>query len=246
MQYAVQLYLFRKIIKKPADMLKVFARLADMGYGGIEPFMPLGVSADKAAAAAGNARIINPHVAISDILRSPDKVFGWARDAGAKTVCFSRLVPFYRVFGINKVLQTISASEEYALKYGVELCYHNHRAELYTANGTTAMQQILVKTQVKWELDAFWAEKAGANVGELFEKYADRILYLHLKDSTARGKFCPIGSGVVACGKQIEIAEGAGCGWAVADLDNSTVSPYETAELSLRFFNGVGEGAPRA
>lgn len=229
MKAGIQLYQFRKYCKSKAGMADTVKKLVRTGYDGIELFHPFTLTPKEAIAAAEGAELINPHVELSDLKR-PERAVEWAREAGVKSVCFSRLVPFYGVFGLPAVLNVIERAARAFEGSGVALCYHNHAAEM--KNGCAALKKI-AETGVILEVDAYWAQKAGASLPFVFETFGGQTRYLHLKDEDGRGKMCPLGMGGCDLRLPAILAKEAGIEWAIADCDRTGLPPFEAAKISL-------------
>ena len=75
---------------------------------------------------------------------------------------------------------------EICQKSGVKFAYHNHYWEFKPLEGTkTGFDMMMENTDPKlvdFELDLFWATKAGADPIALFKKYPKRIVMWHVKD----------------------------------------------------------------
>ena len=75
---------------------------------------------------------------------------------------------------------------EICKKSGVKFAYHNHYWEFKPLEGTkTGFDIMMAETDQKlvdFELDLFWAAKAGADPISLFKKYPKRIVMWHIKD----------------------------------------------------------------
>jgi sugar phosphate isomerase/epimerase len=75
---------------------------------------------------------------------------------------------------------------EIAQKSGIKFAYHNHFWEFRKFEGGKTGFDIMATESdpklVQFELDLFWATKAGANPVELFKKYPKRIVMWHVKD----------------------------------------------------------------
>ncbi|ULT27462.1 hypothetical protein KUH03_12365 [Sphingobacterium sp. E70] len=69
---------------------------------------------------------------------------------------------------------------------GLKVAYHNHFWEFRDlGNNTTGEDVMLAFTEpdlVDFELDLFWAEKAGKNPISIFEKFPNRFKLWHVKD----------------------------------------------------------------
>lgn len=229
MKAGIQLYQFRKYCKTKEDMRETVKKLAETGYDGIELFHPFLLTPKEAIAAAEGAELINPHVELSDLKR-PERAAEWAREAGVKSVCFSRLVPLYGIFGLPAVLKTVEKAAHAFEGSGVALCYHNHAAEM--KNGCAALTEI-AKTGVRLEIDAFWAKKAGANLQNVFTRFGAQADYLHLKDAKPNGKLCALGEGAFDLYEPVRLAKEQGIAWAICDTDRTDLPPFEAATKSL-------------
>lgn len=77
-------------------------------------------------------------------------------------------------------------ASEICRKSGVKFAYHNHYWEFKPLEGAkTGFDIMMAETDPKlvdFELDLFWATKAGAEPVELFQKYPKRIVMWHVKD----------------------------------------------------------------
>lgn len=71
-------------------------------------------------------------------------------------------------------------------KAGIQLHYHNHFHEFAPMEDSCPMDILLENTSAEnlcLELDVFWAARAGKNPLELYHRWQDRILLVHLKDA---------------------------------------------------------------
>jgi inosose dehydratase len=132
---------------------------------------------------------------------------------------------------------------------GVPLGYHNHMGSL--GESPAEVDRIMSESDqryVKLELDIAHYQQGGGNPAKAIRQYADRLLFLHIKDleslATAddRGRayhFVELGRGkvdlpaVFAALKDVKFR-----GWAVIELDNVTDqsrSPKESALISKKY-----------
>ncbi|MBL7730419.1 MAG: sugar phosphate isomerase/epimerase [Chitinophagaceae bacterium] len=84
-------------------------------------------------------------------------------------------------------------------KAGLKLLYHNHDFEFRKdEKGIVTIDYLLENTDpdvVNFEIDLYWAAKAGADPVKYFEKYPGRFIAWHLKDMDDQGRFAPVGRG---------------------------------------------------
>lgn len=82
--------------------------------------------------------------------------------------------------------EQLNAGGEMTKKAGIRIGYHNHFWEFKEfGNRTKGLDIMLAFTEpelVDFELDMFWAIKAGQNPEEYFEKYPHRFPMWHIKD----------------------------------------------------------------
>ena len=143
-------------------------------------------------------------IPLADLESSPETVFTTAKTLGQEYVTVPCLDPSLRTadtFGslpgrLNKLGEAAKAA-------GLKLAYHNHDFEFQNYGGSTSvMQRLLANTDpalVSFELDGYWAFKAGNAPAELVARYPGRFTLLHLKDSTAAPEkaFADVGHGVI-------------------------------------------------
>lgn len=235
MQIGIQTYLFRRQMRSKEQQLYVIEKLAAMGYGGIELFHATELPPAELKAAAGKAELLNPHVSFGDLVHRLDATIAWAKELGVKSVCLGYVSPFSVFYRTLHLREVIFRAAELCRKNGIALCYHNHWQEIRIKHGNRAIDWLSTNPFLVFELDTHWVEQGGSSVKKELEAHKNRVPYLHLKDRTEKGKFCPIGSGVADIPGYLLSAKSNGCKWAIVDLDNSTEEAYESAQKSLSY-----------
>ena len=127
---------------------------------------------------------------------------------------------------------------------GIPLGYHNHMGNLGQApEEVAAVLEAADPRFLKLELDTAHYAQAGGDPADAVRRYADRLLFLHIKDleSPVPGRaansyrFVELGRGkvdlrvVFAALKQVSFQ-----GWAVVELDRSD-TPKESGAISRRY-----------
>jgi sugar phosphate isomerase/epimerase len=88
-------------------------------------------------------------------------------------------------------------------KNDIQFGYHNHNFEFETVDGITPYYDVYMKNAdpklVTFELDIYWATKAGQNAVDIFKKYPGRFQLWHVKgmEDSADKFFAPVGTGVI-------------------------------------------------
>lgn len=85
---------------------------------------------------------------------------------------------------------------------GLRFAYHNHAIEFQAVDGAVPMDLLVGGTDpslVAFELDLFWAMKAGQDPRAYFERHPGRFAMVHVKDATAAPArdMVDVGSGVM-------------------------------------------------
>ncbi|MEJ2006147.1 MAG: sugar phosphate isomerase/epimerase [Cyclobacteriaceae bacterium] len=84
---------------------------------------------------------------------------------------------------------------------GLTLLYHNHDFEFAKdAEGNVILDYLLENLDpdlVNFQLDLYWATRAGVDPVAYFEKYPGRFKSWHVKDMDAEGRFAPVGTGSI-------------------------------------------------
>jgi len=85
---------------------------------------------------------------------------------------------------------------------GLRFGYHNHSVEFKPVDGVVPMDLLIGGTDpslVTFELDLFWAMKAGQDPRAFFERHPGRFEMVHVKDATAApaSEMTDVGAGVM-------------------------------------------------
>ncbi len=82
---------------------------------------------------------------------------------------------------------------------GIACLYHNHDMEFKpNSKGIIPMDYFIENSNpehLNFELDLYWAEKAGESALDWFEKAPERFKAWHVKDMDDEGRFAPVGEG---------------------------------------------------
>lgn len=132
---------------------------------------------------------------------------------------------------------------------GISLGYHNHMGTLgQTPEEVDQILQAADPRYVKLELDVAHYFQGGGDPAKAIEKYADRLLFLHIKDveslpaaenSKPPYRFVELGRGRVNLPAVFTALEKINFrGWAIVELDavpDKSRTPKESAEISKKY-----------
>jgi len=130
---------------------------------------------------------------------------------------------------------------------GIQFGYHNHNFEFADLDGIIPYYDIFLPEMdadlITMELDLFWAEKAGQNPIEMFNKYPGRFQLLHLKDmmtkqppfyDVVKDDICSVGAGVIDFKEILAAVKVAGTKYTFVEDDNQgNGKPFEGVGLSI-------------
>jgi sugar phosphate isomerase/epimerase len=231
----LQLYTVRDAMGKDPDA--TLAAVAAAGYHLVETAGMYGRSAGdlRALFDKHGIRTTSGHYALAELEANPETVFTTAKTLGQEYVTVPWLDPSQRTaetFG--SLPARLNKLGEQARAVGLKIAYHNHDFEFQNYGGsTTVMERLLANTDpalVSYELDGYWAFKAGLAPAELVARYPGRFVMLHLKDSTAAPEkaFADVGKGVIDMPRFIAAAQRNGLRYAFVERD---VAPDPLASI---------------
>lgn len=235
----LQLYTVRDAMAKDPDA--TLGAVAAAGYRLVETAGMYGRSAGdlRALFDKHGVRTSSGHYALAELETNPETVFTTAKTLGQEYVVVPWLDPSQRTaetFG--SLPGRLNKLGEQARTVGLKIAYHNHDFEFQNYGGSTSvMQRLLANTDpalVSFELDGYWAFKAGNAPADLVARYPGRFTLLHLKDSTAAPEkaFADVGKGVIDMRRFIAAAQRNGLRYAFVERD---VAPDPIASIRASY-----------
>src|SRR4029450_6302842 len=122
-------------------------------------------------------------------------------------------------------------------EHGLAASYHPHLSTI--VEGPEQIEKGLSRSRINFCPDTAHLAAAGGDPVELIRRYADRIVYVHLKDFTAEPfAFLPLGRGDVDFEAILDGLEAAGYdGWITVELDEYGGAPVDAARQSLKYLS---------
>lgn len=160
----------------------------------------------------------------------------WIVDEARKTIAsYQRMAADWNMVG--KIMK------ENSIQFG----YHNHNFEFDTVEGKVPYFDIMMteldKDLITFELDIFWAIKAGQNPVELFKKYPGRFQLFHMKDmytheapffKVSTNDFAPVGAGVINFKEILAAKKIAGMKYMIVEQDSTKDNnPFGAIQTSI-------------
>ena len=212
----VQLYTLRNDMGK--DAKGTIQKVAALGYTEIETFgynngKYFGMPATEFAAFINSLGLTAPssHYFPGGFFRQDNWEEKWKPLLNdAKTIGNNYVVVPYLEDNFRKKIddykilaQNLNRAGELTKQAGLQLAYHNHDFEFNDLGGGQNGFDVLLKDcdagLVKYELDLYWAAKAGRNPVSLFKKTPGRFVMWHVKDmdNTEKKFFTEVGNGTI-------------------------------------------------
>ncbi|WP_433236947.1 sugar phosphate isomerase/epimerase family protein [Streptosporangium sp. CA-135522] len=242
---AVQLYSVRE--QAAADRRAVLRRIAEIGYGAVEPYDahvdPGGLAADLEEV---GLRVCSVHAPLLGDLRGT--ALAAATRIGADTV----IVPaapaewFATRDGLERAALALNEAAREAADHGLRLGYHNHWWELeQRVEGRPALEVLadLLEPEVLLEVDVYWAATGGTDPAGLLARLGGRVRHLHVKDgpATKEGPMTAVGSGEVPIVEALAAAPEA---VRIVELDHCAGDMLEALADSHAYLTGLAETGP--
>ncbi|MGC3954057.1 MAG: sugar phosphate isomerase/epimerase [Propionicimonas sp.] len=127
-----------------------------------------------------------------------------------------------------------------ARQQGLRYMVHSHDWEFTTVFGKETAYDILQKytspKYVDFELDLYWATKAGHDPVKILKKYGDRIRLLHVKDMAEDGSITTVGEGTINF-KRIFAAAGRDIRYYVIERDPPADPAFDPFTPSYKGFD---------
>ncbi len=200
----LQLYTLRTLFQ--ADPVKTLEQVAKVGYTEIEyggggydgmDHALLRRTTDRVGLKAPSAHI--PYDALANRF---DQSVKMARTLGADTVVLPYIDQSLRnEEGWRQVIATMNRVAKQLRAEGFTFAYHNHDFEFTTpVPGANLYERLIHDTDptlVKFEIDLYWAVKAGQDPKALIRRLAGRVHAYHVKDMKPDGSMTSVGSGKI-------------------------------------------------
>jgi sugar phosphate isomerase/epimerase len=248
----LQMYTVRDIIDK--NVSKVISKIAEIGYTEIEiggytidkkfwgfeplPFKRL-LQDQNLTAPAG-------HHSFEKFFANGSKnelmtVLDAANIVGQRYLTVSYLAENLRkdLEDYKRIAAKLNDAGDICKSAGIQLAYHNHDFEFINHGNGTGYDVLIANTDkklLKFELDLYWATKAGKDPVELFDKHPGRFPIWHVKDLDKNQQtFTEVGSGDIDFKRIFDKQEIAGVKHIFIEQDIVTKDVFESIKESYTY-----------
>ena len=221
----LQLYTVRTLMQQ--DVERTLALVAAAGYTLVETagMYNRPAAALRALLERNGLRSSSGHYPLEQV--ESGAAFSTAKAMGQEFVVLPSLPVAVRgsLSAYSELADRFNRIGERARAAGLRFAYHNHSFEFDTFGGTVpAYDTLLARTDpalVSFELDAYWAYKAGYDPIRYMKRHPGRFTLLHAKDGTASPEraIVDVGKGVIDFRALFGIAREAGLRYAFVEHD---------------------------
>lgn len=264
-EVSVQLYSVREALD--TDPQGTLDRLAGFGLRNVEAFGFVGRAGElRAALDAAGLRAPSGHANfLSEQLRFGDQVvdvppFEQVLDEASALgvgILIDPMVGPERWASADDVARTaelLNVAGRKAAERGIRVGYHNHSQEFHHSfDGVSAYETFVAQLDdgIVLELDAYWAQVGGQDVGALVTRLGDRLAALHVKDGRVgadpfrTGEFDMAGLGQVPAGQgdvdlDAALTSAAGLELAIVEFDHYDGDIFAGIGESVAYLNERG------
>jgi sugar phosphate isomerase/epimerase len=230
-------------------------KLAGLGYKEVETFGYAdgkwwGMSAAELRSVLAQNGLVSPsgHCFPGGYYFNKNWEDGWkkavddARTLGQQYIVMPWLEEKYRrpVDRFKYLADELNKAAQISKAAGLQMAYHNHDFEFARQQGQTGYDILLKETDpslLQFELDIYWAEKAGYDPVALFKAHPGRFALWHVKDmdKTARHFFTEVGNGVIDFKSIFAKAKESGMRHFFVEQDECPGSPFESIAQSITY-----------
>lgn len=194
MKAAIQLYSVRQNMSR--DPISTVRKVVETGYRNLEvanhdsdqdPGVGFAVPAPqmKELLDGLGAKVIGAHV-MPLTPRGLPPVLEYHRQIGTKYIVYP--IAFYRGSDeVKATAESLNRMGEMCKAAGMRMVYHNHFHEFQHLDGQTAFDTLLERLDpglVGFEIDTYWAMRAGQDPVALLKRLGRRVCLIHQKDYT--------------------------------------------------------------
>jgi sugar phosphate isomerase/epimerase len=200
----LQLYTVRDELQR--DLPGTIARVAEIGYRELEFAGYFGRSPAEIRELLERHRLRAPstHIGYGELNTGWAAVLRSAREIGHDFVTIPSLPGAERasVAALRRVAAAFNRGAAEAKTAGLRFAFHNHDIEFVPVEGVVPFSVLLEETDpelVTFELDVYWAFRAGRDPIALLTAHPGRFTMLHLKDSAGppEHRMVDVGAGVI-------------------------------------------------
>lgn len=246
----VQLYSLREEFNTHGAEV-VLKRLAEIGYGVVEPFGGLDAREVSRLCKDLGLEVASAHLP-SPLGDNQQKTLETAEIYGLKRIIepFRPRELFTTADDIKRVADYLNEAYKVAAQHGLDYFYHNHWWEYLTLDDGQKADAVLLAhldPAILLEIDTYWVQVGGQDAAAVVRAMGARAPLLHIKDGPAvkpEDPMVAVGEGAMDVPAIINAGEGY-TQYLIVELDRCATDMFIAVEKSLRYLTDKGFGHGR-
>ena len=244
----IQLWTVRDEIA--TDLRGTLARLADIGYTGVELWFESWPAADELTRAMDGLglQIVGAHVPFLDLRDDFATVAEYHRAIGNNHLVIPGIPTDLRgspELWVERI-DDIRAIAQRAKEAGFRFSYHNHAEEYRDKiGGVEICEYMLSRTDPKLlsiELDTHFVATVGKDPADYIRRYGDRMALLHIKEKHADPRYADaeVGHGTIDWGSVFDAACAVDVEWYLVEQNCEEHPTMQSVKMSYDFLRSKG------
>ena len=236
MDIGIQLYSVRDSME--TDFEGTLKKISELGYTSVEFAGFYGKTADEINSLLEryNLKLSGTHSSFDDLLNNYEETVAYHKAIGNKNY----IIPGYDLWSqqkLDRFVEQVNPICRRLAEDGITLGFHNHNKEFeMLENGEVVYEQLIYRTELKLEVDTYWAFVGMKNPLGLLDRLGDRVNFVHIKDGLADGNGKPLGMGEAPVAEIVRKAKEKGIPMVV---ESETCNPtgLVEAEICIKYLN---------
>lgn len=224
-------------LEKDTDL--ILDRVKALGYAGIEGGIKDGALYKRKLDERG-LKYSATHISISR--RPPVKdVVDYLHTVGGADICNSGLLAWEKrtLADYRETIPVLNDFAQQVAREGIRFHYHNHAFEFDIVDGNKTGMDVLLAgldlSVVTLCVDVAWVFRGGQNPAEFLEEHADKIAYLHLKDTDGTD-WNELGQGKLDFKSILDVMPKlTKVRWAAIEQDTTKIDPLDSIAVSREY-----------
>lgn len=240
MEYGLQMYSLRDTTGE--DLKGALKKVSEIGYKGVEFAGFFGHPAEevKAWLEEFGLHITGTHTGYDLLRKDFDATVAYHKAIGCDTL----IVPgadISNAKAVEELVNNMNKWQPLLEKEGISLQYHNHHREfLPNDDGQIPIEELYKRTNIKFEIDTYWAFVAKRDPVEIITRMKDRMTHIHLKDGNGGYTGFSLGMGTAPVKAVWERAKKLGL-YMVVESEGCDPDGVSEVTRCFRYLESLGE-----
>lgn len=253
MEFGLNLYSIRNLLKTEEGFLDTTHKLCEMGYDCMQfSGMPFDADMITRVSRESGLPVVLTHVPMDRILDDTDALMEEHSRFGCTRIGLGMMAVKYMTdeSEFKSMVERLERAAQKMSENGFSFFYHNHHYEFRRTGDITLMEYMLQNApHINFTFDTYWAQYGGVGVLDYVKKLNGRIECVHLKDymvnfsTNAEGKlsvaplYAPVGDGNINFKEIIPEMQKSGTKYFIVEQDNATdlPDPLGQVERSIKY-----------